>query len=66
MTEIVYCKDCKFQVKVWHKDKRMKEGGLWLLRCGKNEDPFVCHVVDGQDDEFCSHGERRVDHAETE
>ncbi|MGN1229202.1 MAG: Lar family restriction alleviation protein [Prevotella sp.] len=55
--EIVHCQECTHQVKIWHSDKRMKDGGYWVFGCKLNSDPFVAHVVDGVDGEFCSHGE---------
>lgn len=57
--EVVRCKDCKFQIKVFHEDKRRKEGGYWLYFCYRNEDQFVCHAVNGYDDEFCCYGEKK-------
>lgn len=57
--EVVRCKDCKYQRKTWHKDRRMKDSGYWIYWCDRNEDPFVSHAVSGRDDEFCSYGERR-------
>lgn len=56
---VVRCRECKHQKKVWHNDKRMKEGGYWIFGCERNQDPFVSHTVDGYDDDFCSHGERK-------
>lgn len=61
VVEVVRCKDCKFQIKAWHKDGRMKEGGYWIYQCDRNDDPFVCHAVCGYDDEFCCYGERKED-----
>ena len=54
---VIRCKDCKHQIKIWHKDKRMKDGGYWVCFCDRNEDQFVAHSVNGYDDEFCSYGE---------
>lgn len=61
--EVVRCDNCTHQQKVWHDDKRMKEGGFFIYRCKLNEDPFVTHVVDGNPGEFCYAGERRIDSA---
>lgn len=55
------CKDCKHQQKFWHEDKRMKSGGYYTYWCDENEDPFVAHVVCGEDNDFCSYGERKSD-----
>lgn len=54
--KLVSCCDCEYQVKKWHSDGRMKAGGYVVYSCGRNEDPFVGHTVNGYDDEFCSHG----------
>lgn len=56
-TEIIRCKDCKHQKKVFHEDKRRKDGGYYI---------FGCELVDGYspvcfDDEFCSRAERKTD-----
>lgn len=59
VTIVVRCKDCKYQSKHWKVDRRMKEGGYWLYWCERNDDPFVAHTVCGEDEEFCSRGERR-------
>lgn len=61
--EVVRCENCVHQQKVWHSDKRMKEGGFFMYSCELNQDPFVAHVVDGNPGEFCSEGERRADDA---
>ena len=57
--EVVRCKDCKHQCKIWHADKRMKEKGYWIYSCEGNSDPFVSHTVNGYDDEYCCYGERK-------
>ena len=54
--EVVRCKDCKHQSKVWISDKRMKEKGYFIYGC-KYEDFGML----GADDDFCSYGERRTD-----
>lgn len=60
---VVRCENCTHQQKVWHDDKRMKEGGYFIYSCKLNDDPFVTHVVDGNPGEFCCAGKRRVDDA---
>ena len=57
--EVVRCKDCKYQRKVWIEDKRYKFGGFLCVSCGRNDDIFVSHTVDGDDNDFCSYGERK-------
>lgn len=60
-TRIVLCQECIHQKKVFHEDRRYKEGGCWLYSCELNGDSFVSHAVNGIDYEFCSSGERRKD-----
>lgn len=55
VVEVVRCKDCKHQRKLFHADARRKDGGYFI---------YWCDLVDGYshvclDDEFCSDGERR-------
>ena len=57
--EVVRCKDCKYQRKIWHADRRMKEKGCWIYSCKGNSDPFVSHTVNGYNDEYCCYGERK-------
>jgi len=57
IVEVVRCKDCKHQEKVWHEDNRKREGGYYI---------YGCDLVDGYapvgfDDEYCSRAERRDD-----
>lgn len=61
LVPVVRCENCTNQQKVWHDDKRMKEGGFFMYSCKLNDDPFVAHVVDGNPGEFCYAGERRTD-----
>ncbi len=56
-SELIQCKDCIHQEKVFHEDKRMKTGGWWIYSCNRNGDPFTRHVVDGSPDEWCSRAE---------
>ena len=57
--EVVRCKDCKYQRKVWIEDKRYKFGGFLCVSCDRNDGIFVSHTVDGDDNDFCSYGERK-------
>ena len=61
LVPVVRCENCTHQQKVWHDDKRMKEGGFFIYSCERNDDSFVAHVVDGNPGEFCYAGERRTD-----
>lgn len=54
--EVVRCRDCKYQSKVWVSDKRMKENGYFIYGCKYQEFGEL-----GEDDDFCSYGERRTD-----
>lgn len=54
---VVRCRHCKFQLKSWHIDLRMKNKGYWICGCARNSDPFVAHTVEGYDNEYCSYGE---------
>ena len=56
---VVRCKDCKYQRKVWIEDKRYKFGGFLCVSCDRNDDIFASHTVDGDDNDFCSYGERK-------
>ena len=58
VVEVVRCKDCKYQNRVWHEDNRFQDGGYYIVSCKRNGDPFVMHTVDGYDNDFCSYGER--------
>lgn len=64
LVAVVRCENCTHQQKLWHDDKRMKEGGFFIYSCKLNEDPFVAHVVNGIPGEFCCVGKRRVGDAD--
>ena len=55
---IIRCKDCKYQKKCWHEDKRMKDKGYWIYGCELISDSFVGTPVWGEDNQFCSSAER--------
>lgn len=55
--EVVRCKDCIHQQKVFHEDKRIKEGGYYICGC-ELADGYSVVCLDG---DFCSRGERRTD-----
>lgn len=57
LNEVVRCKDCKHQRKIFHDDARRKDGGYFI---------YWCDLIDGYshvclDDDYCSKGERRED-----
>lgn len=55
--EIIRCKECKYQNKFFHEDKRRKEGGYYIFGCELADD--YSHVC--LDDDFCSRAERKTD-----
>ena len=55
--KIIYCKDCKYQKKYWHEDRRMKDKGYWIYGCELIDDPFIGVPVYGVPDQFCSSAE---------
>ena len=59
--EIIRCKECKYQVKEWREDKRLKENGYWVYGCRVLSEICGYWAWFGQDDEFCSEAERRTD-----
>lgn len=57
--QVIHCKDCKYQRKYWHEDKRMKEKGYWIYGCELIGDHFIGTPVWGEDNQFCSSAEQR-------
>lgn len=55
----IRCKDCKYQKKYWHEDKRMKEGGYWVYNCYFICDPLESGPVSGEPEEYCSSAEQK-------
>lgn len=55
VVEVVRCKDCKYQGKLFHVDARRKDGGYYIYWCDLNDE--YSHVC--LDDDYCSRGERR-------
>lgn len=56
--EIVKCQNCKYRVKEWREDKRMKEKGYWVYGCKHFGEIMGYWGFGGSDDEFCSDAER--------
>jgi len=56
--EIVKCPNCKYRVKEWREDKRMKEKGYWVYGCKHFGDIMGYWGFGGSDNEFCSDAER--------
>lgn len=40
MSDIIHCKDCKYQIKTWHDDMRFKDNGYFTYWCRLNDDPL--------------------------
>lgn len=59
MSKIIHCKECKYQTKTFHKDKRYAAGGYYTYRCKLISDPFTHTPVEGLDDQFCSAAEEK-------
>lgn len=51
---VIKCKDCKYQVKEWREDKRMKEKGYWVCGCEHFGEIMGYWGFGGNDNEFCS------------
>ena len=56
--EIIKCKDCKYRIKEWREDKRMKEKGYWVYGCSHFGSLAGYWCFGGSDNEFCSDAER--------
>ena len=59
--ELIRCKDCEHQVKEWRDDKRLKDKGCWVCGCEVVGDACGYWALLGQDDDYCSMAERRLD-----
>ena len=55
--KIIYCKDCKYQVKRFCTDKRFTEGGYWEQGCSHFGEIIGYWGWGGDDDQFCSDAE---------
>ena len=56
---VIKCKDCKYQVKEWREDKRMKDKGYWVYGCEHFGEIMGYWGFGGNDNEFCSDAERK-------
>ena len=56
---VIKCKDCKYQVKEWRKDKRNKEKGYWVYGCEHFGKIMGYWGFGGYDNEFCSDAEQK-------
>ena len=56
---VIKCQDCKYRVKEWREDKRMKEKGYWAYGCEHMGDIMGYWGFGGYDNEFCSDAEEK-------
>ena len=61
VVEVVRCKDCKHRLKEWRGDKRLKNTGYWSYGCKHFAELMGYWGWGGNDNDFCSYGERRTD-----
>ena len=54
---IIKCKDCKYQIKEWREDRRMKDKGYWAYGCKHFGEIMGYWGFGGNDNEFCSDAE---------
>lgn len=54
---IIKCKDCKYQVKEWRVNRRIKEKGYWAYGCKHFGEIMGYWGFGGDDNEFCSDAE---------
>lgn len=56
---VIRCKDCKYQIKEFRTDKRMKGGGYWVKACQKFGQICGYWAWGGEDNQFCSDAEAK-------
>ena len=56
---VIKCKNCKYQVKEWREDERMKNQGYWVYGCEHFGEIMGYWGFGGNDNEFCSDAERK-------
>ena len=56
---VIKCQDCKYRVKEWREDKRMKEKGYWVYGCKHFGEIIGFWGFGGNDNEFCSYAEQK-------
>jgi len=59
VAEVVRCKDCKYRLKEWRGDKRLKDKGYWVYACEHFAELMGYWGWGGNDYDFCSRGERK-------
>lgn len=61
MSDLIRCKDCKYQIKEFRVDNRRKDGGYCVYACEFFGNLMGYWGWGGQDHQFCSEAERKVD-----
>lgn len=56
---IIKCQDCKYRVKEWREDKRMKDKGYWVYGCEHFGEIMGYWGFGGYDNEFCSDAKQK-------
>lgn len=56
---IITCDECEYQQKIWHADKRCKNGGYFVYSCDLCGDINADNPVEGQPGQYCSSGKER-------
>ncbi len=56
---VIKCQDCKYRVKEWREDKRMKDKGYWVYGCEHFGEIMGYWGFGGNDNEFCSDAEQK-------
>ena len=56
---VIKCQDCKYRVKEWREDKRMKGKGYWVYGCKHFGEIIGFWGFGGNDNEFCSYAEQK-------
>ena len=56
---VIKCQDCKYRVKEWREDNRMKEKGYWAYGCEHFGELMGYWGFGGNDNEFCSDAEQK-------
>lgn len=57
--KLIKCQDCRYRVKRWREDKRIKEKGYWEYGCEHFGEIMGYWGFGGYDDEFCSDAEQK-------
>ena len=58
---VIKCQNCKYRIKEWREDKRMKEKGYWVYGCKHFGEIMGYWGFGGNDNEFCSNAQQEGD-----